>query len=78
MAHEDGIRKLIKKYERQMERCRIKENNLEARKANLSVHGYWDLGYFGGKTSLYDQVIGDLKDLLDDEKEINQGAKEWI
>lgn len=60
----EEIEKLIKKYERQLKRCQERESDLKEREENLSVHGYWELGYFGGKTSLYEDIIDDLKDLL--------------
>lgn len=58
------IKKLIKKYERQLKRCQKREQDLKEREKKLSIHGYWDLGFFSGKTSLYEDVIDDLKDLL--------------
>lgn len=61
---EEKLRELIKKYKRQLKRCQSKELDLKQREEKLSIHGHWDLGYFGGKTSLYEDVIDDLKDLL--------------
>lgn len=60
----EKIKKLIRKYERQAERCHAKESLMEQKKDRLSVHGYWDLGYFGGRATLYEDVIDDLKELL--------------
>lgn len=64
IENKDQISNLIKKYERQLVRCRKRESDLEDRKENLSNHGCWSLGYFGGKTSLYEDIIDDLKDLV--------------
>lgn len=60
------IEKLIRKYERQAERCYTKESLMGQKKDRLSVHGYWDLGYFGGRATLYEDVVDDLKELLDE------------
>lgn len=58
------IEKLIKKYERQLQRSLYRKSDLEVRKNNLSKYGYWDLGYFDGRASLYEDVIDDLEELL--------------
>ena len=58
------IEKLIKRYERQLQRSLYKKSDLEVRKNNLSKYGYWDFGYFDGRASLYEDVIDDLKELL--------------
>ena len=63
------IEKLIKKYERQLWRSQYKKSALEVMKNNLSKYGYWDLGYFDGRASLYEDIIEDLEELL--EKESN-------
>lgn len=64
IEYKEQINILIRKYERQLTRCQEKEVDLENKKDNLSNHGYWSLGYFGGKTSLYEDVIDDLKELI--------------
>lgn len=60
----EKVKNLIKKYERQLGRSERKEKELEARKDRLSIHGYWNLGYFAGRSSLYADVIDDLNNLL--------------
>lgn len=60
----EKVEELIRKYERQLKRCRTKESLMEQKKDRLSVHGYWDLGYFGGRATLYEDVVDDLKELL--------------
>lgn len=60
---ETEIKKLLKQYEHQLHRNRKKENDLESRKEKLSCHGYWSLGYFGGLTYAYGNIIDDLKGL---------------
>lgn len=61
---QEKIKNLIKKYDRQLSRSEKKEKELEERKDRLSVHGYWDLGYFAGRSSLYADIRDDLNDLL--------------
>lgn len=58
------IRKLLQRYERQLGRGTEKERDLENRKERLSVHGHFELGFYGGKNFVYEKVIDDLKDLL--------------
>lgn len=58
------IKKLIKQYERRLDRNRKKESDLESRKEKLSCHGYWSLGYFSGLTYVYETIIDDLKGLI--------------
>lgn len=69
---QEKIENLIKRYERQLKRCQERESDLKAREENLSVHGYWDLGYFGGKTSLYEDVIDELKEVLSQHTETGE------
>lgn len=64
----EKIEELIRRYSRQLERSRAKESDFEQRKENLSVHGHWSLGYFGGRASLYEDIIDDLNDLIDNDK----------
>lgn len=59
------IEHLIRRYERQLKRDIEKELDLDSRKKNLSVHGYWSLGYHGAKVQLYQDVIDDLKEIID-------------
>ena len=63
------IEKLIKKYESELWRSQYKKSALEVIKNNLSKYGYWDLGYFDGRASLYEDIIGDLEELLEKEND---------
>lgn len=58
---EDTIRKL----ERQITRLQPKIDELEEKKSRLSVHGFQDLGYFKGRLSAMQDVVDDLKGMLD-------------
>ena len=59
------IKKLIKKYESELWKCRYKESALRVIKNNLSTSGYQDLGYYEGRALLYESIIDDLEKLLD-------------
>lgn len=58
------VGQLIQKYERKAQRCAQKEDRLSKSKDNLSKHGYWSLGYAGGRADLYKDVIDDLREIL--------------
>lgn len=60
------MEKLVKKYHRQMVRSAERESRLEERKEDLSVHGHFSLGWFGGRAMLYQDIIDDLEDILKD------------
>ena len=51
--------------ERRIKRLQKHINDLEERKSNLSVHGYWELGYYRGQLSI-------MEDWLDSIIETNQ------
>lgn len=59
------IESLIKKYNRQAERAEDREKELKEREDILSVHGFWDLGYFSCKATLYRDIVDDLCEILD-------------
>ena len=59
------VAEMFKKLERQIERLKPRVEDLEARKHQLSVHGYQDLGYFRGRLSAMQDIADELKDLLD-------------
>ena len=59
------IGQLIQKYERQQKRAAAKETDYQARKGNLSNHGYWSLGYYGARSGLYADVIDDLRECIE-------------
>ena len=52
---------LIKKVKRKIERCSVKIENLNSKKDRLSVHGYWDLGYFEGRKALLEEILVELE-----------------
>ena len=58
----------LQKYKDRLERkiLRNKEriNNYTSRKDHLSVHGYWDLGYFEGINSELENLLDDINTLL--------------
>ena len=60
------IRELIKLYRYRQERSIKKQENLEKSKEKLSVHGFWSLGYYDGRTSLYEDIIDDLEESISD------------
>ncbi len=53
------LEKLIRKTKRAEERI---ENLKEI--SNLSVHGYWDLGYFTGRVTAIDEVYDQINNIL--------------
>ena len=57
------IKKLIKKYESELWKCRYNENGLQKR-GSLSVFGYEDLGCWKGRTLECESIIEDLEELL--------------
>lgn len=47
---------------RQIERIKKRIQDLEDRKDRLSVHGYWDLGYYIGKLAVMEDWLDDLQE----------------
>ena len=47
---------------RQIERIKKRIQDLEDRKDKLSVHGYWDLGYYKGKLSVMEDWLDSIKE----------------
>ena len=45
---------------RQIERLKKQIQSYEERKENLSVHGYWDLGYFQGKLAVMEDWLDSI------------------
>lgn len=64
MVDAGKINSMITRYQRQCERSKKKEAALEEKRDDLSKHGYWSLGYYSGRTMLYEDIIDDLKDLV--------------
>lgn len=64
------IRELIKLYRHRQERSIKKQENLEKSKEKLSVHGFWSLGYYDGRTSLYEDIIDDLEESISEKESI--------
>ena len=56
-----GIRK---QCQRQFKRSEDSVDYYTESVERLSVHGHWAKGYFEGKCSAYDNVIGKLEDLI--------------
>ena len=63
VAMKKKIKKLIKKYESELWKCRYNENVLQKRDS-LSVFGYEDLGFWKGRTLECESIIEDLEELL--------------
>ena len=57
------------RLKRQIERIKKRIQDYEERKEKLSVHGYWDLGYYQGK-------LVAMEDWLDSILEINNESEE--
>ena len=47
---------------RQIERIKKRVQDLEERKDKLSVHGYWDLGYYKGKLAVMEDWLDSIKE----------------
>lgn len=62
---EEKLKKLICRYERQMNRSKEKEEDLKDREKDLSKHGFRSLGYFEARVLLYEDVLDDLQELLE-------------
>jgi len=60
----------IKKYkyriERSIERNNEKIKDYELRKDKLSIHGYWSLGYYQGINSELENLLDELKEMLNE------------
>ena len=54
-----------KDLKRQIERLKPRIQDLEERKEKLSVHGYWDLGYYTGKLVVMEDWLDDKADLAE-------------
>jgi hypothetical protein len=46
---------------RQIERIKRRIQDYEERKENLSVHGYWDLGYYRGKLTVMEDWLDAIR-----------------
>lgn len=55
--------------QRKIDRAKEKLASLESKKENLSVHGYWEIGFLKGQISV-------LEDWLDDVNETDDAAKD--
>ena len=58
------VENTLGKLKRQIARLQPRVNDLEARKAHLSVHGHQDLGYFRGKLSAMQDIAEELEEIL--------------
>lgn len=55
---------LLGKYRHRQKRSEAREKNYEDRKKDLSIQGYWSMGYYGGKSDAFMDVIDDLEAIL--------------
>lgn len=51
-----------RQIERQIERTKKHIADYEARKDDLSVHGYWSLGYYQGKLTAMEDALDDIEE----------------
>lgn len=51
-----------KYLKRQIERLKLQIQDLEERKEKLSVHGYWDLGYYRGKLTVMEDWLDNIQE----------------
>ena len=51
---------------RQIERIKKRIQNYEERKENLSVHGYWDFGYYRGKLAVMEDWLDAIRERKDE------------
>lgn len=63
----EKLNKYKNRLERRINRNQIRIKDLKERESNLSVHGYWDLGYFEGQQSILEDLLDDVKELLGEE-----------
>ena len=47
---------------RQIERLKKRIQDLEDRKDSLSVHGYWDLGYYKGQLAVMEDWLDAIQE----------------
>ena len=64
--------KLRKKIEHKIDRCNSNIEHLNSKKDNLSPHGYWDLGYFEGRKSVFEDLLDELLDISEDVGQVEQ------
>lgn len=51
-----------RQIQRQIERTKKHIADYEARQDNLSVHGYWSLGYYQGKLTAMEDALDDIEE----------------
>ena len=51
-----------RQIQRQIERTKKHITDYEIRKDNLSVHGYWSLGYYQGKLTAMEDALDDIEE----------------
>ena len=51
-----------RQIERQIERTKKHIADYEARKDNLSVHGYWSFGYYQGKLTAMEDALDNIEE----------------
>lgn len=49
-----------RQLKRQIERIKKRIQDYEERKENLSVHGYWSLGYYQGQLAVMEDWLDDI------------------
>ena len=51
-----------RQIQRQIERTKKHIADYEARQDNLSIHGYWSLGYYQGKLTAMEDALDDIEE----------------
>ena len=64
------IDKLIKRYEKFQRKSNDRKEYYNNRKDLLDKNGYWSMGYYAGRASLYEDCIDDLKELKESTKNV--------
>ena len=59
---EKVLQSLLRKYKHRLERSRKKEESYEGK--DLTCHGRWSLGYFGGRVMALEDIVDDIEDVL--------------
>lgn len=55
--------KAVARIKHRIERCSKRIEEYAKEKENLSIHGYWSLGYFEGKKSVLEEILDELDEL---------------
>ena len=55
--------KAVTRIKHRIERCSKRIEEYAKQKENLSIHGYWSLGYFEGRKSVLEEILDELNEL---------------